>query len=166
LPAATTVLVLAIVLVPVALARTAPSGSAVGAGNARFSSVGSNRYLYWKVALQTAADHPLAGVGASGFAVEWARRRTIDEPVRDAHSLEIETLAELGLVGFALLAALFAAVVTAARRVHGADPQLATGLVAALVVWALHSAIDWDWEMPALTLIAVVVAGALVARAD
>ena len=42
-----------------------------GETGARLSSVGSNRYEYWKVALKVAADHPLAGVGASGFAVEW-----------------------------------------------------------------------------------------------
>lgn len=165
-PAAATILVLALVAVPVTVARESPPGSAAGATNARFSSVGSNRYAYWKVALHAAADHPLAGVGASGFAVEWARRRTIDEPVHDAHSLEIETAAELGLVGLALLTALLGAIALAARRAHGADRLLAAGPIGALVVWAMHSAIDWDWEMPALTLVAVILAGALVARAD
>jgi O-antigen ligase len=118
------------------------------------------------VALETAADHPLAGVGASGFAVEWARRRSIDETTKDAHSLELETLAELGLIGFALLATLFVAVALAARRAYLRDPVLSAGLIAALVAWALHSAIDWDWEMPALTLLAVIAAGTLVACAD
>jgi hypothetical protein len=165
-PIATTILVLAILVVPLALAGTHSSTSAAGAGNERFSSVGSNRYQYWRVALETAADHPLAGVGASGFAVEWARRRTIDEPVLDAHSVEIETLAELGLVGFALLAILLISIALAARRAYRADPVLAAGLVAALVTWTLHSAIDWDWEMPAVTLLAIVAAGTLVARAD
>jgi hypothetical protein len=164
--AATAILVLAIVAVPVALAGGHESASTAGAGSSRFSSVGSDRYQYWKVALETAADHPLAGVGASGFAVAWARRRTIDEPVRDAHSLELETLAELGLVGFALLAALLVSVALAARRAYRRDPVLSVGLIAALVAWALHAAIDWDWEMPALTLVAVIAAGTLVACAD
>jgi hypothetical protein len=31
-------------------------------------------------------------------------------------------------------------------------------------VWAAHSAIDWDWEMPAVTLVAAVLAGHLLAR--
>jgi O-Antigen ligase len=165
-PIATAILVLAILVVPVVLAGTSGSASSVGAGNGRFSSVGSNRYQYWKVALQTTLDHPLAGVGTGGFAVEWARRRTIDEPVRDAHSIEIETLAELGLVGFALLAVLFGAVAAAAHRAHRRDPVLSAGLIAALVAWALHAAIDWDWEMPALTLLAIIAAGTLVASAD
>jgi hypothetical protein len=57
-------------------------------------------------------------------------------------------------------------VALAARRVHRADPVLAAGPVAALVVWLLHASLDWDWEMPAVTLVAVVLAGMLVARAD
>ena len=65
----------------------------------------SNRYAYWKVALRTFADHPLIGVGSGGFQAEWLRERPFREPVRDAHSLYLETLAELGLVGFALLRA-------------------------------------------------------------
>ena len=39
-------------------------------------------------------------------------------------------------------------------------------IIAALVVWAVHSAVDWDWEMPALTLIALVLAGSLIAGAE
>jgi hypothetical protein len=49
--------------------------------------------------------------------------------------------------------------------VHARDPGLAAGPIAGLTLWALHAAIDWDWEMPALTLVAVVLAGMLVARA-
>jgi uncharacterized membrane protein YhaH (DUF805 family) len=160
------VLVVAIVIVPVAIAKgTSTATPARGETGARFSSVGSNRYEYWKVALRTAADHPLAGVGTSGFAVEWLKRRPITDAARDAHSLELESLAELGLAGFALLCALLVAVAICARRVHARDPGLAAGPIAALALWALHSAIDWDWEMPALTLVAVVLAGTLVARA-
>jgi hypothetical protein len=33
-------------------------------------------------------------------------------------------------------------------------------------VWVLHSSIDWDWEMPGLTLVAVLLAGTLLARAS
>ena len=165
-PLAAAAAVVAIVVVPVAIAKSTSTATPVrGETGARFSSVGSNRYEYWKVAVKVAADHPLAGVGASGFAVEWLQRRPIDDTVHDAHSLELETLAELGLVGFALLAVLFVSVAVCARRVHGVDPELAAGPIAALTLWALHSAIDWDWEMPALTLLAVVLAGVLAARA-
>ena len=129
--------------------------------NERLGSLGSNRYGYWRVAIETGADHPIAGVGASGFRVAWLEHRTVSENVRDAHSLELETFAELGLVGVALLAALLAGVALSVRAAHRADPALAAGVAAALAAWTFHSAIDWDWEMPALTLVVVVLAGAL-----
>ena len=46
------------------------------------------------------------------------------------------------------------------------DPALVAGPGAALAVWTLHSAIDWDWEMPALTLVGVILAGLLVAAQE
>jgi len=152
----------ALLVVPIVAAgghQQAPP--ATGATNQRFASLGSNRYGYWRVALDTGVDHPLAGVGASGFRVQWLAHRDVDEVVRDAHSLELETFAELGLVGVALLAALLGGVAISARATYRVDPALAAGPTAALAAWAFHSAIDWDWEMPALTLVAVVLAGAL-----
>jgi len=40
------------------------------------------------------------------------------------------------------------------------------GAAAASTVWLLHSSIDWDWEMPAVTLPALVLAGALIAASE
>jgi hypothetical protein len=156
----------ALLVVPIAAAggrQQAPP--ATGATNQRFASLGSNRYGYWRVAIDAGVDHPFKGVGASGFRVAWLQHRKVDENVRDAHSLELETFAELGLVGAAILATLLGAIALSARAAHRIDPVLAAGPAAALTTWAFHSAIDWDWEMPALTLVAVVLAGALLAVA-
>lgn len=155
-------LIAALLVVPIVAAggkQQAPP--ATGATSERLASLGSNRYAYWRVALDTGADHPLKGVGASGFRGAWLQHRDVDENVRDAHSLELETFAELGLVGVALLAALLAGVALSVRTAMRADPVLAAGPAAALVAYAFHGALDWDWEMPALTLVAVVLAGAL-----
>ncbi len=132
-------------------------------GAARLGDVGSNRYDYWKVAAGQFADSPLRGEGPGSFEIAWKREREIEESVSDAHSLPIETAAELGLVGLALLALLTGAVAMAARRACRADAMLAAGPAAALTVWAVHACLDWDWEMPALTLLAIVLAGALLA---
>jgi hypothetical protein len=141
---------------------TAPTGAEAR----RLVSVQSNRYEYWKVALRTFADHPVAGVGAGGFAVEWLRARTIAEPVRDAHSLYLETAAELGLIGLAALALLaVGAWRTAAAALRRAGPA-AAGATAGGAAWALHAGLDWDWEMPALTLVAVVLLARLAAEAE
>jgi O-Antigen ligase len=141
----------------------APAG---GATAGRLSSAESNRYAYWEVALGAFADAPLRGHGAGSFAVDWLRERDVPEVVRDAHSLELETAAELGLVGVALLALLGGGVVAGAVAAVRRDRALAAGPVAAVVVWAVHSALDWDWEMPALTLVAICLAGLLLAAAD
>ena len=143
-----------------------PADPAFGATAERFGSVGSRRYEYWEAALAGFADDPAVGRGAGGYAAIWLKERDVEERVLDAHSLELETLAELGLVGLALLALLVAGVATAVARVHRSGRVVAAGPAAALGVWGAHSAIDWDWEMPALTLVAVGLAGVLLAAAD
>ena len=142
----------------------APANPAFGATAERLGSSGSHRYAYWRVAVRTFADEPAVGVGAGGFAAAWLEHRTIDETVRDAHSLPLETAAELGIVGLLLLALVYGVVVAAIVRSSRTDPALVAGPTAALAVWAAHSAIDWDWEMPALTLVAAALAGLVLAR--
>jgi hypothetical protein len=140
------------------------SGLPVLSGGAtRLVSLESNRYDYWDVALRAFATSPLHGVGAGGWSIYWLRWRTVNEFAQTAHSLELETMAELGVVGVALLAAFAGGVAVSARRVLSADRAVA-GTVAALVVYAVHSPLDWDWQMPAVTLAAIVLAGQLLAR--
>ena len=103
----------------------------------------------------------MRGIGAGGFGVIWLEFRDVSERVQVAHSLYVETLAELGLVGFVFLLMFLGGVATAAYRA-----RWLAGPVTALVVWAVHNALDWDWEMPALTLIAIVLAGLVVATAE
>jgi uncharacterized integral membrane protein len=138
----------------------------LSAGATRYETLQSNRYDYWDVALRAFGDEPLRGVGAGGWAVYWLRYRHIKESARDAHSLPLQTLAELGLVGFALLLAFLGAIWRVARDALARVPTLAAGLTAGFVVWLAHAPLDWDWEMPAVTLIAIALAGALIGLAD
>jgi O-antigen ligase len=118
------------------------------------------------VALRAFAAEPIHGVGAGGWAVRWLEHRHISESAQDAHSLELQTLAELGLVGFALLLTFVGGVGLAARDARRVAPVLAGGPIAGLVVYLAHSPLDWDWEMPAVTLIALVLAGAVIGLAE
>jgi hypothetical protein len=121
---------------------------------------GHGREEYWGVALDDATDHALVGSGAGSFQRYWLKHRDQPLPVRDAHSLYLETLAELGPPGLALLAALLAIPLLAlprARR-HPLGPAAA----GAYVAYLLHAGIDWDWELPAVTLAALVCGTALV----
>jgi hypothetical protein len=165
-------LVAAALVAAVALAAAAvalegrPEAGDAGATATRLSSVASNRYAYWEVALRQFGDAPLRGHGSGAFAADWLRERDVDEVVRDAHSLELETAAELGLVGLALLGLLIGGVAAAAASALRTDRAAAIGPVSALAVWAAHSALDWDWELPALTLVAILLAGVLLGLAD
>jgi O-antigen ligase len=139
------------------------TAGALTPGAERYATFTSNRKAYWKVAVRAFADDPVAGVGAEGWAVRWRKERPFREGAHDAHSLYLQTAAELGLVGLALLAVWLAGIVVAARdtlRHHG---SLVAGYVAGIVVWASHVALDWDFQMPAATLPAILLMGGLVA---
>ena len=55
-----------------------------------------------------------------------------------------------------LLLGLLGSVAVAARRAR-------PGPVAALAAFALHAGVDWDWELPALSLVALALAGLVLA---
>jgi hypothetical protein len=115
----------------------------------RLLSSTSDRAEYWKVAARMVRDDPLGGVGAGGFERTWLRERPTLIYVRDAHNLYLETLAELGPIGVALLlAALLLPLVRAGRA--AAEPA-GPAAFAAYVALAAHAVLDWDWELPAVT---------------
>lgn len=136
-----------------------------GAQASRLTSIGSYRADYWKEAVRSFIDHPLNGLGSGSFRVAWLRQRTIPVAALDAHSLELQTAAELGVPGLLALLLVLGGVAGAVGRAHRRDPELVAGWLAVLGVWLLHSAIDWDWQMPAVTLLAAVLAGAAIAHA-
>jgi hypothetical protein len=146
--------------------RPSAAELAAGAGATRLTTVSSNRYEYWRVGAGAFADAPLTGVGAGGFRVEWLRERPVPEAVRDAHSLEVEVAAELGLPGLLALALLVGGVAAAGRAALQRERALAVGPSVALLAWFLHASIDWDWQLPAVALPAIVLAGALLALAE
>ncbi len=135
-------------------------------GAARLTTLQSDRYDYWGVALRVFALEPLHGVGAGNWSVYWLHWRPSTVGAEDAHSLPLQTAAELGLVGVALLGVFLGGVAIAARQAHRVAPTLAAGPTAALVVYLAHAPLDWDWEMPAVTLIALVLVGLLLVAAD
>jgi O-antigen ligase len=128
-----------------------------------FSLSGSNRSDYWRVAWREWTDHPLLGGGAGSFQRSWLRHRRADLPVRDAHSLYLETLAELGPLGLALLLCALAVPLLAVRAAR--RNPLAAAALGAYVAYLVHAGIDWDWEMPAVTVAALACGVALLLAA-
>ena len=83
--------------------RRSPPASQQGAPDRLLSTSTSFRSDYWRVAGRMVRDDPVLGAGAGGFERTWLRERPALLFVRDAHDLYLETLAELGAVGLALL---------------------------------------------------------------
>jgi hypothetical protein len=132
----------------------------------RLTAIGNNgRIQHWEEAIDAFSSDPLKGTGAGTYELTWAEHRPSDFTVRDGHSLYLETLSELGLVGGLLLVAALAGVLVAlAMRSggHGRGPWSA--LFIAGCVWALHAAQDWVWELPAVTAWLFAAGGIALAR--
>ncbi len=140
-----------------ALALALPAGSLVDEAAAR----GGDRAWYWHVAWQEASEYPLAGRGAGTFELAWLEEQPIPVSVVDAHSLYLETLGELGLVGLGLLALALAPPLVAVFR--GAGRGVGAAAAGGYVAFLFHAGVDWDWELPAVT-VAGLLCGAAILR--
>jgi len=138
------------------------------AGSARVLTARGTRSDYYRIAIDGFSQQPLIGGGAGSFEVDYARERGVDEKVRDAHSLPLETLSELGAIGLLLLLAFLGAVAMAARRaIRGKGairPAETVAVAATFAVWLGHASVDWDWEMPALTGTAILLSASVFGR--
>ena len=129
-----------------------------------FTFSGSYRSELWHVAWNDYRDHPLLGSGPGTYEQYWNQHRPLQHKVRDAHNLYLEVLAELGPVGLLLL--LLALGVPLVAGVLARGHRLVPVALAAYAAFLVHASVDWDWEMPAVTIAALACAAALLAAAD
>jgi hypothetical protein len=129
------------------------------------SGSGNGRWQLWQSATEQFREHPIVGDGAGSYEAWWTQHGTVAVFVRDAHSLYLETLGELGVVGFAILVtALLAALVTGVLRTRKSqgDGRAATAaLTAALIAYLFEAGFDWMWETTVVSLVAMVCLGLL-----
>jgi cytochrome c-type biogenesis protein CcmH/NrfG len=105
----------------------------------------------------------LLGGGAGTFSEYWAAAGPDQPQLLDVHNLYLETLAELGPIGLAVLVAtLLVPLVAAVRARHRSLVPIAA---AAYVAWLVHVVYDWDWELPGVTIAAILCAGAVLVAA-
>jgi O-antigen ligase len=146
-------MVVAVVVVLVALG---------GAAAVARSGTSEPRASYYHVAWHDQVlAHPLLGTGAGTFGLYWTRSGKALEVGGglDAHSLYLETLAELGPFGLLLLLAMLLAPLRRALALRHA-PYVSTA-VGAYVAFLVHAGLDWDWEMPAVVVAALCCAAAV-----
>jgi len=126
----------------------------------RFFSVSvGRRDRFWQVAWEDFEAHPVVGSGSGTFGRYWLEHRPVGRFIRDAHNLYLETLAELGIVGLALLVVALAAPVASAVTVR--NEALVPAALGAYSVYLVHAGVDWLWEMPVPTTAALVCGAAL-----
>jgi O-antigen ligase len=142
-----------------------PQPARTGGHFAEISSGG--RVDIWEVALDGFAEHPLLGEGAGTFHFLWDRERPSTLEVKDGHSLYLESLAELGMVGavltFCLVGGLAAASIRVSRRSGGPLRDATATCAAVLTAFAVCAALDWHWEVAGLGAIFFLVAGPVLA---
>ena len=137
-------------------------------GGSRLTSGGGNRYDYWRVAVHQFKNDPLTGIGAGNYRQTYYQERKTSEDVQQAHSIELQALGELGLIGGLALVAFVGAVgfgfwVTArgGRGAKAADPALAIAAGGTFLVWLFHTSVDWMHLLPGLTAVAICSAATL-----
>ena len=122
------------------------------------SLLGQNRPQYWSVAWKDFEEHPVLGSGPATFGNFFLNHRSTDEYAHDAHNLYLESLAELGPLGLALVVVALGTPLLALTRRQDSLAAVAAG---AYVAFVLHAGVDWDWEWPAVSLTGVLCGAAL-----
>jgi O-antigen ligase len=130
------------------------------AGGSRLTSgLGSNRYDFYRVALDEFAAHPLAGIGVDNFQQQYLVHGRSGETPHYPHSVELRTLTETGVIGIvlaviglaaALLASSRAWLTAAARRADPLGAWVAMAALSGFAYWIVHGSVDWFWEFAGL----------------
>lgn len=133
------------------------------------SASGQGRYSLWKIAWKDFASHPVLGVGTQNYEATYYQKReqTNTGSVRQPHMLSLEVLGERGVVGGILFFGFLGASIVAGLRerfgrLSSEGKAQAGALIAAISYWFVHSSADWFWQLPAVTLPAMVYLGMLV----
>jgi O-Antigen ligase len=124
-----------------------------------FSSSGSGRWQFWSAAISEFRAHPLNGGGAGSWQAYWLQHRqgALKHFFSEfAHSLYLEALGELGIVGLLLLAgAVLCAIAGAIKSaVVSRSGEIAAASAAGIAFFAA-AAYDWVWQLAGIAVVGV-----------
>ena len=135
----------------------------------RLTQLGGSRYFYWQAAVDAFRAKPITGSGAGTFEFWWDQHGSTGDFIRNAHSLELENMAELGIPGLVLILAVMASAVRVLARARRsarrtATAGAATATLAAFLVYLVQASVDWMWQSTAVTVLALGGAGVAATR--
>jgi hypothetical protein len=134
-----------------------------------FSGAGNGRWQFWTAAWREFESAPIVGRGAGSYASWWAQHASFSYFVLNAHSLYLEVLGELGIVGFVLLTGSFGAAIVVGVRVlgrsRGDDRTTVAALLALFSAFCVGAAIDWIWQITAIGAVGAAAFGLLASPA-
>jgi O-antigen ligase len=134
------------------------------------SGSGSGRWQFWAAAVEQWESAPLIGRGAGSYQAWWAEHASFSYFVRNAHSLYLEVLGELGLVGLLLLLGVFLfGGGLAARntlRLKGEERVTSASLFGVLVAFYLAAGVEWVWQLTVVSAVGLVCLGLLSSSAS
>jgi hypothetical protein len=154
---------------------TDPDAETPSNSPSRLTQASSVRARYWQEAFDIHATSPWIGTGAGAYVTARTRFRDDTLAVRHAHGYGVQTLSDLGWAGLALSLALAAAWLATAARATGLrrrdrglpyDAERVGMLTLAVVVlvFAVHSFVDWTWFIPANAAVGLLAAGWVAGR--
>jgi hypothetical protein len=139
--------------------RPPTSSEAFGVSGHLLSANGSGRWQFWEASVDEWRADPVVGGGAGTYEAWWAEHGSLATFIRDAHSLYVESLGELGPLGLLLtLGICFGGVALAARRavqLGGTERLTAAALAGVATAFAVAAGIDWMWELTAVSAFAL-----------
>jgi tetratricopeptide (TPR) repeat protein len=136
----------------------------------RLTATSSVRARYYREAIKLYETSPVIGVGPGAYAKLRLRFRTDPSSIQHAHGYVPQMLADLGWLGMGLSLVVLVAWLLAASRAVGvrrsargspwdAERVSLATLAVVVVVFGLHSSIDWTWFVPGNAVVALLCAG-------
>jgi O-Antigen ligase len=129
------------------------------------SGSGSGRWQFWTAAVDEWKSALVVGRGAGSYQAWWAQHASFPYYVRNAHSLYLETLGDLGLVGLIMLLGAFGyggfVAAKTALRLDGNERVAAASLYGVLAAFYVAAAIEWVWQLSVVSGLGVLSLGLL-----